>query len=134
MESSAEHWEREAKDGMTSIIPTKQERDEAKQEAKAAQLLDTSAGDAKVRVEVDLTKALNSLAGVEEGGHKSEVVIACLKDELANVEAERASLLLELKASKGEVSFLHACAEKDSEDMVKDYQGSLEVSFAYSYG
>ena len=36
--------------------------------------------------------------------------------------------------SKGEVSSLHARADKDREDMVKDYQGSLELIFAYGYG
>ena len=44
------------------------------------------------------------------------------------------SLLLELEASKGEVSSLHARVSKDKEDMVKDYQGSLELIFAYGYG
>ena len=44
------------------------------------------------------------------------------------------SLLLELEASKGEVSSLHARVEKDKEDMVKDYQGSLELIFSYVYG
>ena len=64
-------------------------------------------GDAKARVEVDMTKALNSLATVEEGGRRSEAEIARLdteltqvEAELAHVEAERTSLLLELEASK----------------------------------
>ena len=60
-----------------------------------------SARDAKAKVEVDLTKALNSLAAAEEGGCRSEA-------ELARIEAERESLLLELEASKGEVSSLYA--------------------------
>ena len=83
--------------------------------------MDASAGDAKARIEVDLTKDLNSLAVVEEGGRRSEVEIARLEPELAGVKAERASLLLKLEASKGEVSSLHARASKDKEDMVKDY-------------
>ena len=40
------------------------------------------AEDAKVRVEVDLTEALNSLAVTEEGRCRSEVEIACLETEL----------------------------------------------------
>ena len=84
-----------------------------------------SARDAKARVEVDLTKALNSLAATEEGGRRSEAEIARLEVKLARIEAERASLLLELEASKGEVSSLLALANKDRKDMVKDYQGSL---------
>ena len=46
-ESSAKHWEREAKDGAVSVIQVGKERDEAKQESKAAQLVATTAGDAK---------------------------------------------------------------------------------------
>ena len=94
----------------------------------------TSTGDAKARVEVDLTKALNSLAAAEEGGSRSEAEITRLEAELAHVKAEQASLLLELEASKGEVSSLLARVENDREDMVKDYQGSLELIFAYHYG
>ena len=47
---------------MVSVIQTEKERDATKKEARAAQLVATAAGDAKARVEVDLTKALNSLA------------------------------------------------------------------------
>ena len=101
----------------------------------------TITGDAKAKVEVDLTKALNSLVAAEEGGRRSEAKIAGLGVKLARIEveftrvkAERASLSLELKASKSEVSSLHARVDKDREDMVKDYQGSLELIFAYGYG
>ena len=76
----------------------------------------TVARDAKSRVEVDLTKALNSLAAAEEGGHRSEAEIARLEVEFASVEAKRTSLLLELEASKAEVSSLRARASKDRED------------------
>ena len=43
----------------------------------------TIAGDAKVRVEDDLTMALNALAAAEEGGRRLEA-------EIARLEAERA--------------------------------------------
>ena len=126
-ESSIEHWEREAKDGTTNIIRVEKERDEAKQEARATQIVATSAGDSKARVEVDLTKALNSLTVVEEGEHRLEA-------KISRLEVKQVSLLLELEASKGGVSSLHARANKDKEDMVKDCQGSLELIFAYGYG
>ena len=48
----------------------------------------TSARDAKARVEVDLSKSLNSLVVMEEGGRRSEAEIARLETELARVEAE----------------------------------------------
>ena len=119
---------------MESVIRAEKERDETKQEARAAQLVATSAGDAKARVEVNMSKALNSLAAEEEGGLRSEGEIACLEAELARVEAKRALLFLALEASKGEVSSLQARAYKDREDMLKDYQGSLELIFSYGYG
>ena len=103
-----EHWEKKARDGAISVIRAKKERGEAKQEARVAPLVVVVAGDTKAGVEVDLTKALNSLSAVKEGKHRSKAEIAFLEDEFAHVEAERASLLLELKASKREVSSLHA--------------------------
>ena len=94
----------------------------------------TVVGDAKARVEVNLTNALNSLAAAEEGRLRSEAEIPCLEAEFARVEAEWTLLLLEPKASKREVSSFHAQASKDWEDMVEDYQGSLDLIFAYGYG
>ena len=64
-ESSLEHWEKKARDSATSVIQAEKDRDEAKQEARVAQLVVMIVGDAKARVEVDLNKALNSLAAVE---------------------------------------------------------------------
>ena len=45
-ESSAEQWEKEARDGEASVVPAEKERDEAKQEARATQLVATIVGDA----------------------------------------------------------------------------------------
>ena len=82
-ESAAKHWEREVEDSVTRVIRAEKERDEAKQEAKAAQLVAALAGDAKARAEVNLTTALNSLAAAEEGVRRSE----------AEATAKRLSLL-----------------------------------------
>ena len=38
------------------------------------------------------------------------------------------------EVSKGVVSSLHARVDKDREDTVKDYEGYLELIFAYGYG
>ena len=110
------------------------ERDEAKQESRPTQLVATTVGDAKARVEVNLTKALNSLAAVEEGGGRSKAKVAYLEAEFAHIEAEQASLLLELEASKREVPSLLAQASKDRKDMVEGYQGVLDLIFSYGYG
>ena len=122
-----ERWEKEARDGLVSVIREEKERDKAKQEARAVQMIAATTGDAKARVEVDLTKDLNSFAAAEERGRRSEA-------EIARLEAERESLLLELEVSKHEVSSLHAQASKDREDMSEDYHGFLDLIFAYNYG
>ena len=127
VKSSLKNWERETKDGAERIMRAKKERDEAKQEAKVAQLVATTAGDAKARVEDDLTKALNALAAEEEGRRRLEAQIACL-------EANRTSLFLEFEASKGEVSSLQAQVDKDKKAMEEDYQKTLDLIFADGYG
>ena len=67
-----------------------------------------AAEDAKARVEVYLTNALNSLTAAEEGKHRSWTKITCLETEFTLVEAKQMSFLLELEASEGEVSSLQA--------------------------
>ena len=66
-------------------------------------------------------------AVVEEARRKAEA-------EVARLEVERMSLLLEIRVAKGEISFLNSQAGKDKEAMEKDYQKALEVIFAYGYG
>ena len=57
--------------------------------------------DAEGRVEDDLTRARDALAAKEEDGRRLEVEVACLA-------VERTLLLLELEASKDEVSSFHS--------------------------
>ena len=64
---------------------------------------------------------------MEEGRHKADV-------ETAFLEIERTSLLLELGATKDEVSFLYSQVGRDKEAMGEDYSNALEVIFAYGYG
>ena len=83
-----------------------------------AHLTTVAAGDAKARVEDDLTRARDALVAMEEEGYRLEV-------EVARLAIERTSLLLELEASKDEVSSLHSQAGKDKEALEEDYQKSL---------
>ena len=57
-----------------------------------------------------------------------------LEAEVARLIVEQTSLLLELEASRDEVSALHSHVGKDKEAMVEDYQKALKLIFAYSYG
>ena len=56
-----------------------------------------------------------------------------LKAEVARLAVERTSLLLELEASKDEVSSLHSQVRKDIEAMGEDYHKALEQIFSYGY-
>ena len=102
------------------------ERDEAKQEAKVARLAASTVGDAKARAKEDLARVQEALAAAEEGRRKAKV-------GNARFEVERTSLLLELGASKDEVSSLHSQAGRDKESIEEEYQNALEVIFSYGY-
>ena len=99
--SRYKHWEREAKAGVEKTTGAEKERDEAKEEDKA-------------RVEDDLARVQEALVVVEEARRKAEA-------ETFRLEVERKSLLLQLRAAKDEVSFLHSQASKDKEAMEEDY-------------
>ena len=73
---------------MASVTQAEKERDGAKQEARVDQLVVTSVGDAKARVEVNISKALKSLAAAKESEHRSKAEIASLKTKLTHVEVE----------------------------------------------
>ena len=64
---------------------------------------------------------------MEEARRKADV-------EAASLEVERTSLLLEIEATKNEVSSLHSYACKDKEAKEEDYKKALELIFAYGYG
>ena len=77
-------------------------RDEGKHEAKVARVAASIAtGDARARAKEDLARVQEALAAAKEGRHKAEVKTALL-------EVERTSLLLELGATKDEVTSLHS--------------------------
>ena len=58
-------------------------------------------GEASARAKEDLVRVQEALVATEEGRHKAEGEITCL-------EVERTSVLLELGATKDEVSSLHS--------------------------
>ena len=91
-----------------------------------ARLTVAAAGDAKARVDDDLTRARDALAAVEED-------MCRLKAEDTCLVIKRTSLLLEVEATKDDVSFLHSLVGKDKEAIEEDYQKALEHIFAYGY-
>ena len=53
-----------------------------------------------------------------------------MEAETTLLEVERTSLLLELRATKDEVSSLHSQAGRDKEAMEEEYHKALEMIFA----
>ena len=56
------------------------------------------------------------------------------KAEVASLEVERTLLLLQVGATKDEVSSFQSQAGKEKVAMEEDYQKALELIFAYGYG
>ena len=102
------------------------ERDEAKEEAQLTRLAAMAAGDAKELVEDKLARVQDALAVAEKARRKAEA-------EVARLEVEQTSLLLEVGTTKDEVSSLYSQAGNDKEAMEEDYQKALELIFAYGY-
>ena len=90
------------------------ERDEARHEAKVAHLVASAAGNARARAEEDFVRIQEALVATKEDRSKAEAEIACL-------EVERTSFMLELGATKDEVSSLHSQAGRDKEAMEEEY-------------
>ena len=103
------------------------ERGEAKKKAQLARLAAVTAGNAKVLAEDILARVQDALAVEEETRRKAKAEVACL-------EIEQTSLLLEIGEAKDEFSFLHSQMSKDKEVMEEDNRKALELIFAYDYG
>ena len=80
----------------------------------------------KARTKDDLARVQDALVVAEEARRKTEAEVAYLK-------VERTLLMLEIGATKDEVSSLQSQAYKDKEAMEEDYQKALELIFAYGY-
>ena len=84
------------------------ERDEAKEKAQVAQLATVIEGDTKAKAEGDLTRVQDALAVAEEAKEVVKEDKRKTKAEAIHLEVERTSLLLEIGATKDEVSSLHS--------------------------
>ena len=84
------------------------ERDEAKEKAQVAQLATVTEGDTKAKAEGDLTRVQDALAVAEEAKEVVKEDKRKTKAEAIHLEVERTSLLLEIGATKDEVSSLHS--------------------------
>ena len=80
------------------------------------------AGDGKALSEDKLAMLQDAREVAEEARQKAEA-------EAARLEVERTPLLLEIRATKDDMSSLHSQAGMDKEAMEEDYQKALELIF-----
>ena len=83
--------------------------------------------DTRQKVDSELDGAQQALATFGEAWRKAEEEVSLLTDE-------RVSLLVELKASKDELSAFRAKASKEKKALEKEFDISFEVIFNYGYG
>ena len=84
-------------------MSAEKERDEAKEEVQVARLAAIAAGDVKALAKDKLARVQDALTVAEEARRMAEA-------EVARLEVERTSLLLEIRAAKDEVSSSHSQA------------------------
>ena len=84
------------------------ERDEAKGEAQVAWPTAVAVGDAREKLEGDLARVKDALAAAKEARAVAEEVRRKVESEVARIEVNRTSLLIELGMAKDEVSSLQS--------------------------
>ena len=88
----------------------------------------------RAKLEGDLVRVKDALVIAEEAKEVAEEARHKAESEAAQLEVDRTSLLLELRATKDKVSPLQSQAGKDKEAMEEEYHKALELIFAYRYG
>ena len=83
-----------------------------------------TADNAKARAEDNLVRVQDALVITKEARLK-------VGAEVARLKVEQTSLMLEIRVTKDEMSYLHSQASKGKAIMEKDYQKALELIFAY---
>ena len=105
-------------------------------------------GSARVQVESELARVQNALAASEDARQKGESELTGVQhalaaseearrkaeDEVNHLVDERVSLLLELEASKDELSACLAKASKEKKALEEAFDAGFDVIFNYGYG
>ena len=112
--AKSRYWEQKAKECMERATVVENERNEAKEEVVVARAAPITTRDVKARVDKDLARAQDSHPTIEEAKRKAEAETACLK-------VDRTSLLMDIGATKDEVSALQSQARKDKEALEGEY-------------
>ena len=147
-EVSSRCWESKAKEVVERAVWVEAERVVACHEASMARLDAKAVGSARAQVESELARIQHSLASSEFVRQKGESELTGVQHTLAALEEaqqkaedevnrlvdERVSLLLDLGASKDELTGVRAEASKEKKAMEEAFDASFDVIFNYGYG
>ena len=147
-EASSRRSELEAKEAVERAVQPEAEKDSARHEALMARLNAKAARSARAQVESELAMVQQALAASEDPRQKGEskltevqhalavskVARRKVEDEASRLADERVSLLLELGASKDELSTFREKASKDNKALEEAFDAGFDVIFNYSYG
>ena len=147
-EASSLPWESEAKEAVERVIRAEVEKDDAHHEVSMARLDVEVEGSARAQVEFELAKVQHTLVASEDARHKGESELTRVQyalaaseearrktvDEANRLADKRVSLLLELGASKDELSAFLAKASKEKKALEEAFDAGFDVIFNYGYG
>ena len=145
---NARHWELEAKEAVDRAARAEAERDAARHEAAMARLETDAAGSARAQMESELARVQHALTASKGARLKTESELdsvrqalaaageTCRKAEEENCRLidERLSLIMELGASKEELSAFQAKVTVEKKAMEEEFDASGDVIFNYGYG
>ena len=147
-ESKSRRLELEAREAIEMATRAKAERDVARHEVAMARLEIDAAGSARAQMESELARVQHALATLEGARRKMESELdvaqqalsasgeACwmAKEEASCITNERVSLLVELMASKDDLSAFRAKVAKEKKALKEEYDVGFEAIFNYGYG
>ena len=146
--SKSRHLESEAREVVDMAIHDETERDAAHHDLAMARLEIDATGSARAQVESELARVHRALTAVEDARRKVESELdvarqalaasgeACRKaeEETSHLTNERVSLLVELGASKDELSPFCSKVSKEKKALEAECDAGFEVIFNYGYG
>ena len=145
---NARRWEMEAKEVVDRAARAKAERDATRHEETMARLETDAKGNAQAQMESELARVQRALIASEGVRQKAKseldfvqqaLVVAgeafqMTEEENCRLTYERLSLIMELGASKEELSAFQEKMTKEREAMEAEFDASSDVIFDYGYG
>ena len=147
-ESKLRRMDLEAREAVERVVHAEAKRDATCHEVAMARLEIESAGGARAQMESELALVQHDLTASEDARRKVESeldgaqqVLATFgeawrkaEEEASHLTDERVSLLMELGASKDELSAFHEEVSKENKALDVEYDVGFKFIFIYGYG